>query len=552
MRELERIRAESDDLKSKLQAIEMSLGGIQASTDRSVALLVELDRVKRNMEACATALQQTERFLALSKSIESGLAQGQDFAVIVGQIREVRASLDVLQNVPEFRNATTRLAQYEKRLEVHVRPKFVAAVRANDVSTALELCAVYRDIEQESVMKKAYFETRREDLSTFVTSQTSEPLETWLPLFYDRLLTVVTAESEWCQLLFGSERKRSTQGELAAYLLDFFSSALASRMEGLSLEAATELHRHAAKVRPHLDMGAFGALEKPFHQYVKGYGLLEKDWLMAQLKKNSHADVYSLAEAAVDRCQSLTGFDQLEGLVGALETVFAASFKSASGSKLGALSSSSPSSSSSPAQQTDVQQWNRVHTALKSLAGAKAAHRKLRAFDSRLRARVVAVDASVAFAADPLLPVLPLADEAARKRIEEARAVVFDAIFGVVRTALEGMSRLPLWTRSETGVDADMPKLRPDASQHVTRVIEHLFALPHHLENLDDEEDGAEHWINLVAKAAVDLYAKEVQAIPKMSGTGRVQLQTDLDAMGNLLSALGVASNKLSELKPKK
>jgi hypothetical protein len=67
LRELERIRTESDALKSKLQQIEMSLGGIEASTERSVALLIELDRVKQNMLQCASALREAERFTALSK-----------------------------------------------------------------------------------------------------------------------------------------------------------------------------------------------------------------------------------------------------------------------------------------------------------------------------------------------------------------------------------------------------------------------------------------------------------------------------------------------------
>jgi hypothetical protein len=110
-------------------------------------------------------------------------------------------------------------------------------------------------------------------------------------------------------------------------------------------------------------------------------------------------------------------------------------------------------------------------------------------------------------------------------------------------------------------VDPDLPKLRPDASPAVTRVIEHLFALPHHLEacvfvflfsprlftfasglqNLDSQdEDNAEHWINVVCKAAVDLFSKEIQSIPKLSQVGALQLQTDVDALANLLSALGV------------
>lgn len=72
--------------------------------------------------------------------------------------------------------------------------------------------------------------------------------------------------------------------------------------------------------------------------------------------------------------------------------------------------------------------------------------------------------------------------------------------------------------------------------------------------NLDaQDEDNAEHWINVVCKAAVDSFSKEIQSIPKLSPVGALQLQTDVDALANLLSALGVkkkiSTQKLEESK---
>jgi hypothetical protein len=81
MRELERIREDADDLRSKLVSIEISLGAVEASTEKSVALLAELDRVKKNLEACALILKEADAFLALSKRLES--AHLQDFQVCV-------------------------------------------------------------------------------------------------------------------------------------------------------------------------------------------------------------------------------------------------------------------------------------------------------------------------------------------------------------------------------------------------------------------------------------------------------------------------------------
>lgn len=92
-----------------------------------------------------------------------------------------------------------------------------------------------------------------------------------------------------------------------------------------------------------------------------------------------------------------------------------------------------------------------------------------------------------------------------------------------------------------------MPKVRCDPSSAVTKVVEHLFALPHFL--LSDEDDDHEDWINLVAKSASDLFVKEVQSIPKFTPVGLEQLGTDVDAFSNLLAALGLPNKAVLQIK---
>jgi hypothetical protein len=344
---------------------------------------------------------------------------------MVGQIREVRASLHILQNVPEFRNATARLAQLEKKLELQLRPKFLAALRANDVQSIVELRTVYFDIQQEAVMKMAYFETRQEPLQAFFNSQAQAPIVEWLPQFYNRLLTIVAAEAENCQLLFGRERKVAVQVDLAVYLLDHFARGLAARMEGISLKSAVDLRAVAEVAAQQLDPKAIPILEAPFAVFIGNYGQSEKDVLLGELATRSDADLFALAESAVDRCHSLTKFSQLNGLVAALETLFATGMK---------VSSSLPSVSSSSATsktvvvKPHVDQWNAVHSALKGLSTAKAAHRRLCAFDSRLRARILSVAVNESLSADAGRAVLPGAEQMLRGQIEAQRSVVFGNI----------------------------------------------------------------------------------------------------------------------------
>ena len=114
-----------------------------------------------------------------------------------------------------------RLTTYERRLEGHLRPKFIAALRSNDVKTAVELAAVYRDIGQAAAMRTTYFDVRLEDLKAF-WNQYKPPLTSWLPLFYARLQNVVVAETEWCKLLFGKSQKE----ELSVHFLSHFDAPL--------------------------------------------------------------------------------------------------------------------------------------------------------------------------------------------------------------------------------------------------------------------------------------------------------------------------------------
>lgn len=132
--------------------------------------------------------------------------------------------------------------------------------------------------------------------------------------------------------------------------------------------------------------------------------------------------------------------------------------------------------------------------------------------------------------------------------VETARSAVFESLFGTIRTALADYARLPVWLKMGGDVDPDLPKMRPDPTAAVAGVVEHLFALLHHLESLNSVADQ-EYWINLVVKAAVDLFVKQVSAIPRLSASGREQLSIDVSAFANLLSALGVASGSLASLK---
>lgn len=141
------------------------------------------------------------------------------------------------------------------------------------------------------------------------------------------------------------------------------------------------------------------------------------------------------------------------------------------------------------------------------------------------------------FQDDASLAVLPKTQSLVANLVENARRGVLESLFGPIRTALQGYSRDAVWARVVES-DPDMPKLRPDPTPAVARVVEHLFALLHHLESLSMEDQ--DYWLNLVVKHTVEMFVKQIESVPKMSAQGKEQLQIDLSAVSNVLSALGV------------
>lgn len=542
LRELSKIREDSEDLRVRLGALESSLGGIEASTDRNVALLVELDRVKANMELCGKTLRQAERFLALSKQLEA--AQLSDFGAIVAQIREVRSSLHVLQNVPEFKNATAKLSHFERRLESHVRPKFVAALRNNDVNAAMEMVGVYSDIGQEAAMHAAYCECRVEDafgqLSQDQQAVDGGSVVEWLQQIYTRCRALVSAEAEWCSRLFGRTNRRAGQLRLAAQAFSHWFRPVSHRAEQCKLPDLVKMVALARETIVALDGddAVATAVMRPFVPLIATYGQREKDFLQSkEMAASIASDPYAVAEEAAERCQALSDMGQWEGLVSALESVLCPLFRHR------------PSAAAS----TTSDRWSHIRSALRQLASARSAQRRLAALDSRLRAHLLASNAGSSlegaqrFKEDASAAVLAQCEREAQNAVETCRGEVFDSIFGPVKNALNDYARAPIWQKGGSpnaeDNDPDLPRLRPEPSAGVTAVVDHLFALPHHLEHMSDsgDEDGVDYWINRVAKSAAELFTKQVQTLPqKMTPTAALQLQTDIDALSNLFSALGV------------
>lgn len=197
--------------------------------------------------------------------------------------------------------------------------------------------------------------------------------------------------------------------------------------EGAPLIKVVEMYQTAQSTQSHLSKECEESMVAPFNQFIKSYGQLEKELLLA----DNSSDIFNAAESAIDRCQSLTNFSQYEGLIVALESFLSKKLfvKKEEEGKSGG------------------DQWQNVHSALKQLSIVKNSYSKLTTFDSKLRARLLGVVAIEKYSDDPNLAVLQLSDQQGRMMMTASRNAVFDSIFGTIKIALKDYHKSAAWTR---------------------------------------------------------------------------------------------------------
>ncbi|CAG9465299.1 unnamed protein product [Pedinophyceae sp. YPF-701] len=130
------------------------------------------------------------------------------------------------------------------------------------------------------------------------------------------------------------------------------------------------------------------------------------------------------------------------------------------------------------------------------------------------------------------------------------------ALNGVAK-AVSGVAALPCWTEdTRTAGSAPTPSFSAYPQLFATTVGEHLMALPALLEPLAEGADDAdaangddapqdfdaERWLDALGSSAADVVIQALAGVPRLSDAGAAQMAADLEYVGNVLSALGVAA----------
>ena len=164
--------------------------------------------------------------------------------------------------------------------------------------------------------------------------------------------------------------------------------------------------------------------------------------------------------------------------------------------------------------------------------------------------------------------LLPTSDVAVRGFDKACDKLIVDLMVVRVKQSLAGLAESTLWSKGDAKDKTfDLPSFSSFPSKHVTALGEYLLVLPQQFEVLDDmakpsptgsspggEEEtsageggagsphvAASEWIARVVSEAARLYTTEVLRIRTLSRPGCMQLQADVDYLGNILQALFVS-----------
>ncbi|KAF2070501.1 hypothetical protein CYY_008184 [Polysphondylium violaceum] len=199
IREIDRIRNESLNLKNKIKIINQKLEAINIlqqqqqqqispttnsnnnnnnsiiNQNNTIQLISKMDLVKNRMEKSIRSLQEAEKLLNFSQQVDT-LFQSNDFLKISEKLEEVKQSLSVLNDVPEFRQQASKFVAYQDRLETMLKPQLIIALNAKNLDVCSQYLKIFQNIQKEEKFYEYYYTCKSDPLKTLWNSYTIKNL----------------------------------------------------------------------------------------------------------------------------------------------------------------------------------------------------------------------------------------------------------------------------------------------------------------------------------------------------------------------------------------
>ncbi|MED6270796.1 Golgi transport complex subunit 7 [Characodon lateralis] len=360
LRDVEALKQEASFLKEQMVLVKEDIKKFEQETVQSMQVLVEIDQVKSRMQLAAEALQEADKWSTLSADIEE-IFKTQDLEVISSKLTSMQNSLFMLVDTPDYSEKCVHLEALKNRLEAMASPQIVATFNSMSIDQAKLFVKVFTEIDRMPQLLAYYYKCHKGQLVGIWQdlSQSELSLNQQLSEYYDTLLSTWHAQVQWSSQVFKNPYEIvtvlliQTLGAMVPSIPVCLSTAMERASQEQSLDTLLELHQttstfgHSleAAMLPHLGENNLlkvnelvCVLYDPYKSYQLQYGELEEDYLLIQISAVplEHGEVidcveelscsvgklFSLANAAVERCVRLTDGLAVCGLLGALKALF--------------------------------------------------------------------------------------------------------------------------------------------------------------------------------------------------------------------------------------
>ncbi|XP_013416401.1 conserved oligomeric Golgi complex subunit 7 [Lingula anatina] len=361
IREIEAVKQEASLLQDQMRMVKEDIQKVEHDTSQSMQMLLQLDNIKSRMQAASNALKEADNWSTLSADIEE-VFDSQDINVIAEKLVGMQQSLQILVDVPDYKDRCQHLEKLKNRLEAMLSPQVVAAFNAKSLESAQVYVKIFSNIDRLPQLYKYYHKCHKTQLlnqwKTIVETNQEETVVEWLSEFYDQMFSTWHTQVQWCSQVFKEPEKIVSQlltETLAAmepsipYCIANFLESKSSPLDAL-MEVLQVSERFAKSIETALESHAEGplgseysatlamAIYAPYRSYVQRYENYEEAALSTHLNNipldkqevmdsvrvlgESVNKLFSAANKGNERCLKLTHGCGYISLLQALKNYF--------------------------------------------------------------------------------------------------------------------------------------------------------------------------------------------------------------------------------------
>uniref|UniRef100_T1IJ20 Conserved oligomeric Golgi complex subunit 7 n=1 Tax=Strigamia maritima TaxID=126957 RepID=T1IJ20_STRMM len=365
IRDGEALSQEATSLQEQMRTVKEDIVNVEKNTAQSMQILINVDTVKSRILSARKALEEADNWTTLSVDIEKIFETG-DIHAIAEKLVGMQQSLEILQDVPDYKERALHLENLRNRLEAKISPQLVNSFNIQSTDAALVYAAMFRDINRLPELYQYYHKFHKSQLlvqwKSTVELDSEETVIEWLMNYYDILLSTWHNQVKWITTVFTivspikilSNLVKETLDKLDPPLSFCIDAALKQQSNELlylinlkqiserfakSIEAAIQSY-DASLLSEDSTHSLVYAIFSPLKPHVAKYHVYEERLLLENLKKikmngddmidsihrlgESVSKVIALANEASDRCTEFTYGCLYFRLSSALKTLFSA------------------------------------------------------------------------------------------------------------------------------------------------------------------------------------------------------------------------------------